>query len=322
MHSRVCVLGGTGFVGAAIISRLVRQGCHVRVLTRQRERHKALLVLPGVELIEADVQHPPALEYYFADRDAVINLVGILNEKRDNGQGFRAAHVDLVEKIVHACQHTGVTRLLHMAALHADAEHGASYYLRSKGEALKLVHAARDLEVTSFCPSVIFGPNDSFFNRFASLLRLMPGFMPLACADARFAPVYVGDVAEAFVRSLDSPKCYGQSYALCGPHNYTLRQLVAYTAQLAGLRRIIIGLGPGPSRLMANVFQYVPFFKPITRDNYRSLQVDSTCEQAFPAIFGITPHAIEEIVPSYLGPQHEHSQYDGMRRHARRDDER
>lgn len=320
MHSRVCVLGGTGFVGSAIIARLVRHGCHVRVLTRRRERHRDLLVLPGVELIEADIQHRPTLEHHFRDRDAVINLVGILNEKRDNGQGFRAVHVNLVEKIVHACQHTGITRLLHMAALHADAEQGASYYLRSKGEALKLVHAARDLNVTSFCPSVIFGPNDSFFNRFATLLGLMPGFMPLACPRARFAPVYVGDVAEAFVRSLNNPDCYGQSYSLCGPNVYTLQQLVEYTAQQAGLRRHIIGLGPGLSKLMANVFQYVPFFKPITRDNYRSLQVDSTCAEAFPSIFGITPRTIEEIVPSYLGPQHAHSPYDGMRRHARRDE--
>lgn len=320
MHNRVCVLGGTGFVGKAIITRLVRQGCHVRVLTRRRERHRDLLVLPGVELIEADIQHLPALEHYFRDRDAVINLVGILNEKRDNGQGFRAVHVDLVEKIVHACQHTGVTRLLHMAALHADAERGASYYLRSKGEALRLVHAARDLDVTSFCPSVIFGPDDSFFNRFADLLRLVPGVMPLACANARFAPVYVGDVADAFVRSLNNPDCYGQSYNLCGPRVYTLKQLVAYTATLSSLHRRVIGLGPGLSRLMANVFQYVPFFKPITRDNYRSLQVDSVCTEDFPPIFGMTPHTIEEIVPSYLGPQHAHSPYDGMRRHARRDD--
>lgn len=319
MHSKVCVLGGTGFVGMAIITRLVRQGYQVRVLTRRRERHKALLVLPGVELIETDVQHQPALEHYFSDCDAVINLIGILNEKRDNGQGFRNVHVTLVEKIVHACQATGVTRLLHMAALHADAEHGASFYLRSKGEALKLVHAAHNLNVTSFCPSVIFGPNDSFFNRFAALLRPMPRFMPLACANARFAPVYVGDVAEAFVRSLKNPDCYGQSYALCGPHTYSLKQLVAYTAQQTQLRRVIIGLGPGLSRLMANVFQYIPFFKPITRDNYRSLQVDSTCSQDFPAIFGIIPSSVEEIVPSYLGPKHAHSPYAGMRRQAGRD---
>jgi uncharacterized protein YbjT (DUF2867 family) len=297
---------------------LSQQRYSVQVLTRRRERHRDLLVLPGVDVIEADIHHPPALEHYFRDCDAVINLVGILNEKRDNGLGFRRVHVDLVEKIVHACQHTGTRRLLHMAALHANVK-GPSYYLRSKGEALQLVHAAKDLTVTSFCPSVIFGPDDSFFNRFASLLRLMPGVMPLACGNACFAPVYVGDVAEAFVRSLYNPATYGQNYNLCGPRSYTLQQLVKYTAQQLGITRKVIGLGPGLSKLMANVFEHVPLFKPITRDNYRSLQIDSVCDEPFPAVFGITPHTIEEIVPAYLGNQRVRAQYDFLRRQARRD---
>lgn len=320
MHNKVCVLGGSGFVGKAIVARLIKQGCSVRVLTRRRERYRSLLVLPGVELVEADIHHLPALEHYFRDRDAVINLVGILNEKRDDGLGFRRVHVDLAEKVVHACQRTGVRRLLHMGALHAKAKQAPSYYLRSKGEALDLVHAAQNLEVTSFCPSVIFGPDDSFFNRFAGLLRLMPGLMPLACGNARFAPVYVGDVAEAFVRSLDNPACYGQSYNLCGPHSYTLKQLVEYTAQQLGLRRRVIALGPGLSKLMANTFEYVPLFKPITRDNYRSLQIDSVCAEPFPALFGIAPRPIETSVPTYLGNQGMRKQYGSLRQHARRDE--
>ena len=319
MYKNVCVLGGSGFVGMAVIAKLIKQGCSVRVLTRRRERHKELLVLPDVEVIETDIQHAPALEHYFRDCDAVINLVGILNEKRDDGLGFRHVHVDLVEKIVHACQHTGVTRLLHMGALHADAKNGPSYYLRSKGEALALVHAAKDIDVTSFCPSVIFGPGDSFFNRFASLLRLMPVVMPLACGNARFAPVYVGDVAEAFVRSLNKPATFGQNYNLCGPHVYTLKQLVEYTAQQLGIKRRVLGLGPALSKLMANVFQLVPFFKPLTRDNYRSLQIDSVCTEAFPPVFGIHPSSIEEIVPAYLAQQHVRERYYAMRQQARRD---
>ena len=319
MYTKVCVLGGSGFVGMAIVAKLIKQGCHVQVLTRRRERHKELLVLPDVDVIETDIQHAPALEHYFRNCDAVINLVGILNEKRDNGLDFRHVHVDLVEKIVHACQHTGITRLLHMGALHADAKNGPSYYLRSKGEALDLVHAAQDINVTSFCPSVIFGPADSFFNRFANLLRLLPGIMPLACGNSRFAPVYVDDVAEAFVRSLNKPATFGQSYNLCGPHVYTLKQLVHYTAQLLGIKRWVIGLGPGLSKLMANVFQLVPLFKPITRDNYRSLQVDSVCNEPFPPIFGIHPSSIEEIVPTYLAHQRVRERYYDMRQHARRD---
>jgi uncharacterized protein YbjT (DUF2867 family) len=319
MYKQVCVLGGSGFVGMAIVAKLIKQGCRVRVLTRRRERHRELLVLPDVEVIETDIHHAPALAHYFRGCDAVINLVGILNEKRDDGLGFRHVHVDLVEKVVHACQQVGITRLLHMGALHADAKKGPSYYLRSKGEALDLVHAAKDLNVTSFCPSVIFGPGDSFFNRFAVLLRLIPGIMPLACGKSRFAPVYVGDVADAFVRSLNNPTTFGQRYNLCGPRMYSLTQLVQYTAQQLGIKRRVLALGPGLSKLMANVFQYVPLFKPITRDNYRSLQVDSVCSEPFPSIFGITPHSIEEIVPTYLGHQRVREQYNVFRRHARRD---
>ena len=238
-----------------------------------------------------------------------MNLVGILNEPRDNGLGFRYAHVDLAQKVVHACLKCGIKRLLHMSALHADARHGASYYLRSKGEAQKLVHAAQGLDVTSFCPSVIFGPGDSFFNNFASLIRMSPGIVPLACPTARFAPVYVGDVVEAMCHSLHDAQTIGRSYNLCGPKIYTLKQLLQYTAQIIHARRLIVGLGKTASRMMANVFQYMPVFRPITRDNYRSLQVDSVCPEAFPAIFNLNPRSIEEIVPTYLGHRATTRQY-------------
>ena len=298
-YQRITVLGGGGFVGSHLIARLVRAGHQVRVLTRHRERHRQLLVLPTVEVIQADIHHPPALEFYFRDQDAVVNLVGILNEPRDNGLGFRHAHVDLAEKVVHACQRLGISRLLHMSALHADV-HGPSFYLQSKGEAQRLVHAAQSLDVTSFCPSVIFGPGDSFFNNFARLLRLSPGLVPLACPNARFAPVYVGDVVAAMFHSLHDAQTIGQSYDLCGPKIYTLKQLMQYTADTIHTRRMIVGLGQSASRFMANFFQYLPFFKPITRDNYRSLQIDSVCQGNFPAIFGLTPRSVEEIVPTYL----------------------
>lgn len=301
MHRKIGVLGGSGFVGHYLVARLVKQGCTVRVLTRHRERHRDLLVLPTAELIEADVHDPAALERHLAGQDAVINLVGILNEKRDNGQGFHQAHVALAEKLIHACHTLGIQRVLHMSALHADAKNGVSYYLRSKGEAEDLVHAAQDLHVTSFCPSVMFGPGDSFFNRFARLLKITPLVLPLACASSRFAPVYVGDVADAFVQSLDNPDSYGQRYNLCGPTIYTLKELVHYTAVQLGLKRWIIALGQRPSWFMANVFEHMPLFKPITRDNFRSLQIDSVCDAPFPALFKIHPKHLEEIVPGYIG---------------------
>ena len=155
--------------------------------------------------------------WIYSGNDAVIHLVGILNEKGRDGRGFRAVHVELPRKVVQACRETGVRRILHMSALHAAQ--GPSHYLRTKGEGEDLVHAAaaEGLRVTSFRPSVIFGPRDSFINRFAGLLRFAPFFFPLACPDARFAPVYVGDVARAFALTLEDPRSFGRRYDLCGP---------------------------------------------------------------------------------------------------------
>jgi NADH dehydrogenase len=316
----VCVLGGTGFLGRHLLSRLVTDGYHVRALTRRRERHRDLLVLPTLSLIEADVHDPEVLNRELAGCDAVVNLVGILNEKGRDGSGFRRVHVELPRKVVQACQADGIRRLLHMSALNADARKGPSHYLRTKGEGEDLVHAAagQGLQVTSFRPSVIFGPGDSFFNRFASLLKLTPPpFFPLACPASRFAPVYVGDVVQGFATALKENSTVGQRYDLCGPRAYTLRQLVEYTARELGLRRSIIGLPNLLSRLQARVFDHVPG-KPFSMDNYLSLRVDSVCTGEFPAVFGIDPTPIESVVPAYLQQHTLRARYREYRAQARR----
>lgn len=297
----ICVLGGTGFVGAALLNRLAAEGHRLRVLTRSRERNKDLWVLPGLELIEADVHDVNVLTRQFAGCGTVINLIGILNEPKDDGSGFVRAHVELVEHVLEACARTGVRRLLHMSALGA-APDAPSHYLRTKGEAEQRVLAADSLDfrVTVFRPSVVFGPHDHFFNRFASLLRFAPGVFPLACPQARMAPVFVEDVAAAFVRALALPETYGQSYDLCGPDAYSLQTLVQYTAEVLKLRRRVIPLGERLSRLQAELLEWVPG-KPFSRDNYRSLQVDNVCSEAFPAVFGIVPSSVQAVVPQYLG---------------------
>ncbi len=202
--TEICILGGTGFVGSHIAIRLAKHGYRIKILTRHRERHRPLLVIPGIELIEANIFDQNQLLAQFSGCHAVINLVGILNEKGHRGDGFHKMHVELAQQVLDACLNRKVSRLLHMSALNADAENGPSFYLRSKGEAENLLFASDSdrIAVTSFRPSVIFGPDDSFFNRFAGLLKLSPLFFPLACPDARFAPVYVGDVADRFVSAL------------------------------------------------------------------------------------------------------------------------
>lgn len=313
----ICVLGASGFVGRHLVNHLVKEGCRLRLIVRHAERHRDLMVWPGVEVMEADVHDVEALKRGFKGCDTVINLVGILNENRKTS--FQAAHVELPRKVVQACVARGVTRLLHMSALSADAAKGPSRYLRSKGEGEGVVHAAsaQGLRVTSFRPSVIFGPGDHFFNRFAALLKLAP-ILPLACPDARFAPVYVGDVVHAFVTALRDKITVGQRYELCGPDSHTLKELVEYTARVLGVDRTIIGLGDALSRLMAGVMQFAPG-KPLTPDNYLSMQADSECKGEFPTVFGIQPTAIEAVVPFYLNRRDQRARYYDYRRAARRD---
>ncbi len=310
---RVCILGGTGFVGRHLIYHLAERGYRMRVLTRRRERHRDLLVLPSLELIEADVHDPKILAQHFAGCEAVINLVGILNEKGHNGHGFYRVHVELTHKIADACHKQNIQRLLHMSALNADARQGLSFYLRSKGQGEDFLHNAQHLHVTSFRPSVIFGLEDSFFNRFAKLLKVAPWLFPLACPNARFAPVYVDDVAQAFVHALQDRHSFGRRYDLCGPHTYTLKQLVEYTASVIGVRRRVIGLGDLLSRWQARIFEYLPG-KPFSWDNYQSLKIDSVCRGDFP--FDIQPAPLEAVVPGYLTHHTSRSRYAAYRRHT------
>jgi len=311
----VCVLGGGGFVGYHLVTQLNDLGKHVRVLTRRRERHKQLLVLPYVEVVEADVHDPAALERNFVDRDAVVNLVGILNERGHRGEGFRHVHVDLAKKVLAAGKQAGIKRLLHMSALGADPDGAPSHYLRTKGEAENHVHAFGEpaVAVTSFRPSVIFGRGDSLFNRFAALLKIAP-VMPLACPDARFAPVYVGDVAAAMSDALEDRNSHGQRMALCGPEVWRLREIVAYILQLKGWRRWIVPLPDGLARAQASVFEFVPG-KPFSRDNYASLQIDSIC----PPETATCTTPIDAVVPRYIAGAGRQQRFQALRRAARRE---
>ena len=309
---KICILGGTGFVGRTVANRLAQSGFSLRILTRNRERNKNnLILLPGVELVEADVHDAEQLKRQFSGCDAVINLVGILNERGRNGRGFQRVHVDLMKKIIEACAANKINRLLHMSALNADADRGPSHYLKSKGIAENLAHEATrqyGIKATSFRPSVIFGREDSFFNRFARLLQIMPLCFPLACANSRFAPVYVGDVAEAFAQSLADPDCYSHRYNLCGPKVYTLHELVNYTAACIGVNRYIFPLNNVLSRMQAAVFDFVPG-KPFSTDNYLSATIDSVCDCNDLTRFVSLPMSVEAVVPQYLSHRFQRARY-------------
>jgi uncharacterized protein YbjT (DUF2867 family) len=309
----VCVLGGSGFVGRSLASRLIKLGYEVRIPTRNRERARRLLVLPGVHVVDADVHDPATLQRLLRGCDVAINLVGILNEKGHDGSGFRVAHLELTEKLLAACLETGTGRLLQMSALKANAERGPSHYLRTKGQAEQAIHstAGEDLRYTIFRPSVIFGPDDSFINRFAGLLRFMP-ILPLARTDARFAPVYVEDVVDAFAHALTDPATYGQIYQLCGPDIFTLGEIVSYIRQQLKLHRLVLPLPDALGRMQALTAEYLLPGKPFSMDNFRSLTVGSVCTEDGFAALGIEPRSMKTIVPQYLNPR---GHKDAMSRH-------
>jgi len=306
VHS-VCVLGGTGFIGEAIVARLGAAGHDVKVLTRNPAQHRALKVLPTVRLVRADVHEEKQLEREFAGCDVVINLVGILNETtlgRGSGAQFRRVHTELPQKVVRACKTAGVRRYLHMSGLKADSQRGPSHYLKTKGLAEDYIRehcAGGEPEYVIFQPSVVFGPGDAFINNFAGILKLTPGVLPLACADAKFAPVYVGDVAAAFVACLDRRDVVGRTFELCGPDTLTLGDIVRRTARLLGLKRLVIPLPKSVARVQAAVMDFVPG-KPFSTDNFLSATLDSVCSRDGLAELGIKRTAMQSILPQYISP--------------------
>ncbi|MBK1702071.1 complex I NDUFA9 subunit family protein [Thiococcus pfennigii] len=295
----ICLIGATGFVGRHLIHRLARDGHPCRLLVRRPERHRDLRLIPGLDVRGVDPFDPDALAGHLAGCGTLVNLVGILNETGPDT--FERVHVELVARLIAAAQAAGVGRFLQMSALNADATGGASRYLRSKGAGEDLAHAegGRTMAVTSFQPSVIFGRGDHFFNRFASLLRVSPGLFPLACPQARFAPLYVGDLVAAMAGALDDPATHGRRYPLCGPRAFTLQELVEYTAATIGRRTRVIGLDERLSRFQAQLFEHLPG-KPFTLDNYLSMQTPSVCAEDGLAALGVRATDITAVVPEYL----------------------
>lgn len=318
MSGKVVLLGGGGFVGGCLSNRLAARGYEVTVPTRRPESRKSVALVPGVRLRASNVNDPLELEDLFADADAVINLVGILHDRdgaKPYGRGFAAAHVELPRKIVAAMKRTGVRRLLHMSALKA-ADDAPSAYLRSKaaGEAVVLA-AGSEIDVTIFRPSVIFGLDDAFLNTFASLARVFP-VLPIAGGKARFQPVYVGDVADAYVAALSDRQTCGRIYELCGPTVYTLHELVEYAGAQTGHPRPVIDLPCPLARVQATLLGLLPN-PPMSPDNLRSLQVDSVTDgkHDFP---GWQPRSLEAVAPTYLSHAGGRSRYDDLRRRSSR----
>lgn len=309
-HRNVLVIGGTGFIGSHVIAKLVDAECRVTVPTRREGHATHLLLLPDVEeVVKADVHDDAVLDRLMHGQDAVINLVGILHGKPGPagsryGSAFARAHVDLPRRIVAACARNGVRRFLHMSALGA-APDAPSMYLRSKadGEAAAMSNPA--VATTIFRPSVVFGDNDRFLNMFASLQRVLPVMM-LAGADAKFQPVYVEDVAQAFASALKDNRTIGKVYELAGPKVYTLRELVRLAGQYSGHRRPVIGIPAAFARLQAFFLEHLPGGPLMSRDNLDSMKVDNVRHSPLADELGIHWTSLEAVAPRYLSGRPHH----------------
>ncbi len=311
---KIVVFGGSGFIGTQVVARLAAAGDRVLVPTRRRERVKHLLPLPTVELAQIDTFDSATLRRLVGGCDAVVNLVGILHGRRGvpYGADFARAHVRLPQKLAQACIDRGVPRLVHVSAIGADS-HGPSMYLRSKGDGEAALRAAdAGLRWTIFRPSVVFGEGDHFLNLFAGLQRRLPVLL-LGGAEQRFAPVYVGDVAQAIAASLHGPRAsetVGRIYELGGPRVYTLGELARLAGAAAGVcaghGRPVLALPQGAARVLAWLMEKAPGEPLLSRDNLDSLRLPSVPGGELPGFAAelevAHPAVLEALAPLWLRP--------------------
>jgi uncharacterized protein YbjT (DUF2867 family) len=302
------LLGGTGFVGSYLVPRLAADGHRITLLSRNREQHRAMAVLPNVAIRSADVYDDVALRKQLEGADAVINLIGILNPH--NRHSFQRVYVELAQRLIDACHATGVRRLHQMSSLKAGQ--GLSQYLKLRGEAEKRVEAS-SLDWTIYQPSVIFGDGDGLVTRFAALLRQLP-VLPLARASSRMAPTYAGDVAEAIARCVaDEDVSRHRRFELYGPQVLSLGEIVRAIRDAAALRTRIVALNDAFGRLQAEVAGRLPG-KPFTVDNFLSLKTDSIGEVDGYAALGIVPQPFTPWLPRLLQGSPRQRRLDAARR--------
>jgi NADH dehydrogenase len=297
MAKHLCIIGGSGFVGHAITHVARAKGHYVTVACRHPERARSIMV-DGVRFSRIDIIDGKGLNEALAGSECVINLVGLLFEK--GRYSFEATHVQGTRHILDTCRNLGIKQYIHMSALGADRT-SASAYARTKAEAEEKVRES-GLRWTIFRPSIIYGAGDSFFNKFKKMSQFLP-VLPVIAGSTRFQPVWVNDVAGAFVQCVANRHVYEKTFELGGPKIYTFKELLELLMKTLHRQRLLLPVPPAMAKVMAAVMQYLPT-PPLTPDQLILLQRDNVVEgEAFPKRFG-SPARLEEILPTYIsGPQ-------------------
>jgi uncharacterized protein YbjT (DUF2867 family) len=310
----ITVFGGSGFLGRHVVRALAKRGYRIRVAVRRPDLTNYLQPLGRVgqiHAVQANLRYPASIAAAVRDSDVVINLVGILYER--GRQQFDTVQAVGAEAVALAAAAHGA-KLVHVSAIGAD-ENSTSAYARAKAKGEKLVLAAVP-GATILRPSIVFGPEDDFFNRFAALARFMPALPLIGGGTTRFQPVYVGDVADAVVKAAEGKTKPGATYELGGPEVLTFKEVMEYILATVERRRLLVPVPFWAARLQATLLQFMP--KPLlTPDQVELLRTDNivSADAARDGLtlsgLGIAPRAVETVVPTYLWRFRKTGQFQG-----------
>lgn len=300
--TNVTVFGASGFIGRHLVQRLARNGMRVKAAVRRTQRAKFLVPMGDVGQvmpIGADIADDASVALAVAGADAVVNLVGILYESRGNG-GFQAVHVDGAARVARAAKVAGARHLVHVSAIGADRG-SPSRYGQTKADGEAAARAAFPT-ATILRPSIVFGPEDDFFNRFACLARVVPALPLFGGGVTRYQPVYVGDVADGILACLTNPAAPGQTYELGGPRRYSFAELMTLMLAVTGRRRMLVNLPFWLADVMGTIAGLAPGRPLLTRDQAKLLRRDNVTASGMPGLveLGIAATACEVILPTYL----------------------
>jgi uncharacterized protein YbjT (DUF2867 family) len=305
MTRLVTVFGGSGFVGRHVVRALAKRGWRVRAAVRRPDlagHLQPMGTVGQVMAVQANLRYPDSVARAVEGADAVVNLVGILYET--GRQSFDAVQSEGPRAIARAAAKAGISNVVQMSAIGADATSPASYaQTKAAGEQAVLAEVP---SASIMRPSIVFGPEDNFFNQFAGLARMLPALPLIGGGHTKFQPVFVGDVAEAVARALDGQARPGAAYELGGPRVWSFREILEYILKETQRRRALVPLPFPIAELQGRFFELLPMKPLLTRDQVLMLKTDNVVSDAAKAAgltlegLGITPDSVEAIVPSYL----------------------